>query len=163
MQCPACPNSSLERQTDPGTHLEIDTCPDCQGLWFDAGELRQFFASPHLKEEFLPDARKERPQHSFEISSKARRCPRCRKGMARPTVGDVAVDVCQSCQGIWLDHGELYRLTQTYKNSGFKEDSVVADEIRAGLKGQGRKDSLLGEALGAVADFFTSFLGTPLR
>jgi len=38
--CPYCNNVELERQTY--NEIEIDVCPACNGIWLDAGEIREF-------------------------------------------------------------------------------------------------------------------------
>jgi uncharacterized protein with PIN domain len=37
MRCPKCGADLSEREHD---HVKIDFCPECHGLWLDAGELR---------------------------------------------------------------------------------------------------------------------------
>ena len=37
-------------------------------------------------------------------------CPRCGGRMRVRREWDVEVDVCISCEGVWLDHGELEQL-----------------------------------------------------
>lgn len=47
-------------------------------------------------------------------------CPRCVDALlVERSLESVAVDVCPSCQGIWLDRGELQRLRE-------REDAVDA-------------------------------------
>lgn len=38
-------------------------------------------------------------------------CPRCVLPMFRQLRGQIEVDVCRVCKGVWLDHGELNALT----------------------------------------------------
>jgi uncharacterized protein len=38
------------------------------------------------------------------------RCPKCGMQLEEISVGDVRVDKCTHCEGIWLDSGELERL-----------------------------------------------------
>ena len=38
MKCPRC-GADLQRETRSG--IQIDKCPDCLGVWFDAGEAEQ--------------------------------------------------------------------------------------------------------------------------
>ena len=40
-------------------------------------------------------------------------CPKCGAMLTALSVEDVTVDKCQSCDGIWLDHGELEKLRET--------------------------------------------------
>jgi hypothetical protein len=42
------------------------------------------------------------------------RCPLCPDATLEPKfVGDTEVDICPRCRGIWLDRGELDRLTES--------------------------------------------------
>ena len=45
------------------------------------------------------------------------RCPKCGSELQEVAFGDVRVDKCFGCEGLWLDNGELERL-QT-KEAGF--------------------------------------------
>ena len=49
LRCPVCRKIAMKEEVDPVTGLEIDVCPSCSGMWFDAKELNQFFESPTLK------------------------------------------------------------------------------------------------------------------
>lgn len=159
MQCPACKTQQLTADSDSQTGLELDSCPNCLGIWFDAGELQTFYKSQELQKRFTPTGA-DSLHHTYEISSSARRCPRCRKGMERPLVGGISVDVCRACRGIWFDHGELQKVTQIYKTRGLKGDELVTEQIRQGMKpGQSSGSS----AFTVLNWFFNSFLNTPLR
>ena len=39
-RCPTC-DVAMRPLNFPGTQVEIDCCPDCGGLWLDAGEFRR--------------------------------------------------------------------------------------------------------------------------
>ncbi|RWX51805.1 Transcription factor zinc-finger [Candidatus Electrothrix marina] len=41
-QCPCCNNVELRRTVRRG--VEIDYCPDCNGIWLDNGELNKIVA-----------------------------------------------------------------------------------------------------------------------
>jgi uncharacterized protein len=41
-----------------------------------------------------------------------RRCPKCRILLVQRCLRGVDIDCCNSCNGVWLDEGELERLTQ---------------------------------------------------
>lgn len=161
--CPACGKTPLEPCADPDTQLEIDTCPECHGLWFDADELRSFYASRALKDQFMPSRTYKPGSHTFEITTKARRCPRCPKALARTQVGDIYVDVCSDCQGIWLDDGELDRITHLYKNQGLRGDERVASQVREGNKVKAKNSGALGEVLDTLGSLFQSILSTRLK
>lgn len=158
MMCPACKKQAMEKNTDPETKLEVDSCPECLGIWFDAGELQTFYQSRELLKRFTPVGG-ESLHHTYELSTAARRCPRCRKGMERPLVGGISVDVCRDCRGIWFDHGELQKVTQIYKSRGLKGDDLVAEQVRDGLKGKGSSEGTFS----VVSWFFNSFLSARIR
>jgi hypothetical protein len=39
-------------------------------------------------------------------------CPKCQTVMREREKGDVIIDVCPSCHGVWLDPGELEKLSE---------------------------------------------------
>ena len=41
------------------------------------------------------------------------KCPKCGAGLTTLPAQDVMIDKCQSCDGIWLEHGELEKLRST--------------------------------------------------
>lgn len=45
------------------------------------------------------------------------KCPKCGMQLEEISLGDVRVDKCFHCQGLWLDAGELERITT--KEPGF--------------------------------------------
>ena len=157
--CPACKKQPMEKSQDSETKLEVDNCPECLGIWFDAGELETFYKSRQLVQKFAPLGG-DSVHHTYEVSTKARRCPRCRQGMDRPLVGGISVDVCRECRGIWFDHGELRKITEIHKTRGLKGDEEVTEQVRQGMRGGGNKG---GGTLEVLNWFFNSFLGSKLR
>ena len=53
------------------------------------------------------------------------RCPKCGMELKEIQFSGVAVDRCFSCNGTWLDAGELEKLAK-----GHKEDSVMGSILR---------------------------------
>ena len=43
------------------------------------------------------------------------RCPRCDGTLRENEIGEVTVDTCDNCGGVWLDSGELEQLTKHEK------------------------------------------------
>ena len=152
----------MELSTDLETQLEIDVCPECHGLWFDADELRQFYTSPQLKNMFMPSRTYKPENHTFEITTKARRCPRHPVALARTQVGDIYVDICPQCSGVWLDDGELDRLTHIYKNYGLRGDERVAAQVREGNQVKS-KQTALGGVMESLGSLFSTILKTRLK
>ncbi len=46
-------------------------------------------------------------------------CPKCGQEMATTTLGGVEVEVCPGCRGVYLDDGELEKVTEERARSVF--------------------------------------------
>jgi len=130
MHCPSC---EAELQTRSTNDIEIDECQSCQGIWFDADELRRTKdkSDPDLK---WMDFEIWKHEDRFHVGEKARECPKCSVALAAVTYDDtgVEVDFCSNCRGVWLDAGELENiidhLTDDLLNKG------VSEYLRASLE-----------------------------
>jgi Zn-finger nucleic acid-binding protein len=60
-------------------------------------------------------------------------CVKCTSVLDKARVGDVEVDLCPSCGGLWLDHGEIERLGR-----GKSED---LNRLRSALTGSAAPDA----------------------
>lgn len=141
----------MKKFGDSSVGLIIDSCPQCAGIWFDAGEMKSLLQSEALKRQFLADNR-VKSAHTYSLSSSERRCPRCRQVMERPVVGGITVDVCRGCSGVWLDAGELTQLVTEYKKKGLRGDDVVVEQIREGLRSGKMSDSAWERFVEALRD-----------
>ena len=135
-KCPVCPNVVMMRFNDPTTKLEIDTCPECLGLWFDGEEMKLFFESPNvykavLTEDALSGVAME-PAH--EKAEKATRmCPACSDSRLFPsTLGKTQVDYCLGCHGIWFDSRELEDLVTAFR-AGASGNLLIVNQLAEGL------------------------------
>lgn len=147
--CPACEKVAMKKFGDGTAGLIIDSCPQCAGIWFDAGEMKAMLQSETLKRKFLTDAR-VKSALTYSLSTCDRRCPRCRQVMERPVVGGITVDVCRGCSGVWLDHGELTQLVSDFKKKGLRGEDVVVDQIREGLRSGKMSEGLWDRMLDAI-------------
>ena len=50
-------------------------------------------------------------------------CPKCRHGMDEITYGDVTIDRCTNCAGLWFDTGEADQLKEKWMGEGFIRQS----------------------------------------
>ena len=104
LACVKC-NSILDRATFEG--LEVDLCPRCGGLWLDRGEITRAARLPEQEltrlRGLLTDAGGPPPLPTDSVVP----CPACEGQLSEVTLGSVHVDYCDSCQGIFLDRGEL--------------------------------------------------------
>jgi hypothetical protein len=49
-----------------------------------------------------------------EAGTSSMKCPRCDGGILKEIfIEEVPIDTCDQCAGVWLDSGELEKLTQT--------------------------------------------------
>ena len=99
MDCPRCEiGLKQEHVKQFGPDVLIDVCPSCGGTWYDKGELARLLEdrSLHTRLVDFPAAGEDSP-----IA-----CPRCDGKMVMRKEGEVEVDSCVSCTGVWLDHGE---------------------------------------------------------
>lgn len=99
--------------------VQVDICPSCRGLWFDRGELDLFPNRPSVKS--LLAAARHAASRCKKLGHLVPRalaacatcrsapvsCPGCGDRLALVTTPRCAVDVCASCESVWLDHGEL--------------------------------------------------------
>ncbi len=101
MDCPKCrrPLVVVERE-----RIEVDLCPACPGLWFDAGELDLL-----AEKNGIPAA--ERDVSALPAADSAEKgfpCPRCDRAMEKVWFDPgrtVLVDRC--IHGLWFDRGEV--------------------------------------------------------
>ncbi len=110
MICPACSSQMIVVEHE---HIELDYCMNCKGVWFDSGEMELLLErlGIHASHEFLGNIMVA----GVRTNEKKRRCPLCRRKMAKTTAGQkpvVLIDVCPQQEGIWFDGGEVSQLVQ---------------------------------------------------
>ncbi len=120
MQCPVChvPTYVVEFEK-----IELDLCAECQGIWFDQGELDLLLGTSDASA--LVDAESQEP---------SRHCPLCRRHMNKVNIGPgrrVLIDSCPDGCGLWFDKDELADLAGDLKAEGWH----VQPSIREFLSG----------------------------
>ena len=111
MHCPACKHAMIVVEYH---RIELDYCPNCQGVWFDSGELDLWLKSTGREDErqFLADILNG-PE--AETSEARRRCPICRQVLKKVAISKepaVHIDACPRGNGLWFDGGEVDVLLQ---------------------------------------------------
>ncbi|MFH1842106.1 MAG: zf-TFIIB domain-containing protein [bacterium] len=126
MDCPKCKVTMLVVEYEG---VELDYCLQCEGTWFDQGELALLFEDlgasefgPHPEQlDALPEAK---------TREKKRKCPACDKKMRKVTVGpqnNVLIDACPRQHGLWFDGEEVAELAQQVVDAGSDlSDKAVA-------------------------------------
>jgi len=106
LDCPACRQPLIVAER---TEIELDCCPGCRGIWFDATELDLL-----IERLGLPQAERDYSRLALaRIDERPRSCPRCDRVMEKVffDVGrSVVVDWCARGHGLWFDCGELGRV-----------------------------------------------------
>jgi Zn-finger nucleic acid-binding protein len=109
MNCPACDNKLTSLTAGKVT---VDVCEGgCGGMWFDNFELKKLSDPGQIDAAALLQF--DRDDLVLIDYEKRRRCPKCDIIMMRHFFSDrreVEVDSCPSCNGVWLDPGELTQI-----------------------------------------------------
>ena len=107
--CPVCDNQELK---EVNLHGElVDRCSACNGVYFDNGELEsiittiKIFNSVKLDENDIDTLEQEAGRDML--------CPADQSLMEKRDFGGHVIDVCPTCEGIWLDDREITMLKLT--------------------------------------------------
>lgn len=109
LRCPRCAEPMQELEGAGG--LRVDSCEACGGAWYDAGELAQAL---HVEGPLDPLREGSRRVRSVP-------CPRCERGLLEltwPAGADIRVDACPSCEGVFLDAGEVASVRRALRSAG---------------------------------------------
>jgi Zn-finger nucleic acid-binding protein len=100
-----CPTCKLPLYPAEITGQPLEHCAECQGLVIGRDAMMKL--QPHGPKtiELSAAERDYKRPPFFEPRKKPPFliCPLCGKRMAESKLGPVAVDLCQSCQALWLD------------------------------------------------------------
>ncbi len=100
-------------RANPGTLIVLDQCGKCGGIWCDKWEL--FPVAPGEAQRIDP-VNEALLQSSVALEAKPLYCPRCTAELQLfhdPLLpGDIQLQRCRRCDGIWLNRGQFNR----YKN-----------------------------------------------
>jgi uncharacterized protein len=137
VNCPVC-NVSMIVVEHEG--VELDYCVACRGVWFDRDELEYLLGTIHINADDLHI--KAAARAAVPAGEKPRRCPRCRKKMAKLAIGGdrpIIVDRCARHGGYWFDGGELPGVirrsakNEEWKNvAGFLGNLFISEDKKEG-------------------------------
>jgi len=124
--------------------VNVDFCTQCEGSWFDVGELSDMFAltTRELKHSELAPTREAGGAGAVDLEGEIH-CPRCGETMDRgPHFSDcsVVVDKCEE-HGVWLDDGEL---------------GALLDHMASKVKGSDHTEGLLYRMMVAPVDLLST-------
>jgi Zn-finger nucleic acid-binding protein len=114
-----CPNCKYDMIVVEHNKVELDYCTNCQGIWFDNGELELFLSSMGLidPKNYLTGVLSH-PE--VKSSEKKRKCPICNTRMKKSTIWDdseIFIDVCFRGDGLWFDGGEISSLAKNISDA----------------------------------------------
>ena len=114
MKCPV-DGTTLEKFTI--SSVDVEKCPECQGLWFTKGEIRQAEEAEEVDESWM-DFDLWSDHDAFKAERSSRKCPVCSQNMATIIYGptEVKADYCMEEHGIWLDHGEFESIIDSLRS-----------------------------------------------
>jgi len=116
VKCPVCNVPMYVVEHD---QIELDICAECEGIWFDAGELA-----------LLLECREPVLQKAVQVDEALRGCPLCRKKMNKVNIGPyqrVLIDTCADGCGMWFDAHELNQLTGVLAADGWQVQSRLRE------------------------------------
>ena len=116
MKCPDCNKDLVQNKRDG---VEMEVCPNCNGMWITPQELTQ------LEDEVFDFGDNEKGSLMLGADPSGRKCPQCAKPMKTFEYREygLLLDYCED-DGFWLDAGE---------------DKRVLDLMREEEKNLGRK------------------------
>jgi len=98
--------------------IVVDWCKTCNGLWFDMGELNRYITDKKAPENFIKNC----------ICTKGTLpCPVCWEPMDEVRAGQLVIDRCTQCRGLWFDAGEVGALKGIMSTSGGPMKEGLAD------------------------------------
>lgn len=149
LECPNC-NQLMKRLSIrfKGGYetIQLDFCQDCEGIWFDRGELIKTLEID-IKDisKYFPSKTKQ----SYKGTGK-RFCPVCQKMMTLINYSkdsNIWVDICSNGCGIFLDAGEL----ELIKIYSINPDALKTSSHSAQLSQEQNKDQQLVNEIQNIA------------
>ena len=139
MNCPRCQESLREHTY--ASHVQVDECPRCLGMWLDDGELKRIEkAAEHDASGFQEgiDLVALRSPGSEQRDRPAIDCPKCGARMLQREAHycpDVIIDICGSCRGVWLDGGEVQEIARVHAQVHADHQRQFTAWLVSGLRG----------------------------
>ena len=135
MKCPSC-HSELKEHQYHG--LTVDICPNCRGIWFDSGEMKEYVDFLIKDHDELSDAEIKLNKEvisAYRVSEPLKSCPRCQQEMKKINYAydsNIILDRCLACNGIWTEGGEIDRVA-VYRKGNPELDALcqaILEETR---------------------------------
>jgi Zn-finger nucleic acid-binding protein len=108
-----CPRCNVELELEQYKGIEVDKCPNCQGMWLDYHELDQL-------EDIAFDSDELKGTMVYSPRTSKLLCPRCKQPMKAfeyRAYYDLELDFCPDEHGFWLDAGEEKRVLELMRQA----------------------------------------------
>ena len=118
-----CPNDNTNLTPISVEDVPVDQCPTCGGFWLQGGELEQLGAhhGAHLEPITVG---------AVSVVDSVRKCPQDSSALRQHEFAEhsgITIDQCATCQGIWLDKGELASILNYLDKDRTKEPEVETE------------------------------------
>lgn len=117
LHCPKCKAVLTPTQYESG---RIYFCNQCSGVWIDGTELYNILGgTPDLPEVIIKEEKE---------------CPKCGSISFYPIKypgTETMIDLCENCNGIWFDPGELRIIKDVMKNETGGEETEEPASVKA--------------------------------
>lgn len=105
-----CPRDGTRLSLIRVSGVVLDKCHHCDGIWCDAGELKELKRAKVKEVEEALEKSYGNPLAQVEKLDGPMRCPVCDGRLIEQTYAvtlPMRIDKCDSCFGIWFDDREL--------------------------------------------------------
>ncbi len=131
-----CPRCAAELKSATARGVRYRRCPDCGGSWFPSDKLRVLKDKAARGDYRWIEIDLWKDREKFRAGKQEKLiCPKDKQTLTTVRYGDskVRVDICPSCQGVWLDAKEYAKITRYLEH-------VVDSETVAGYVGELRDE-----------------------
>lgn len=113
-----CPNCGKELKTTTYLGLKIEECNSCGGMWFDRDELRRAKDNQDADLQWLDFELFEDKKEKYVERPGKKFCPKDNAKLVSKNYAEskVSIDVCEMCQGVWLDKAEFKKIIKYLEN-----------------------------------------------
>jgi Zn-finger nucleic acid-binding protein len=106
--------------------IEVDNCPACGGLWLDHGEIERLsrkMASELDRLRRVLGGRSGPPGVPSDVQGS---CPACQGEVKEVALGNIRIDFCTRCRGLFLDRGEIDAAIDAVKDTKMSVAQIIA-------------------------------------
>src|SRR5579859_6215839 len=122
-----CPDCSTQMLVETVHGVQLDACPQCAAIWFDAEELRTLLAKDPLAPLEIED--KNKPQAVLRPAGPStHQCPDCKQPLQQYHYlynSPIVLHACANCGGFLVEDGQLGQIQQWLDRS---HEPLTADQ-----------------------------------